>query len=265
MNKTMAGLLVLGLVVGLAGGYGGGFAVCNPQVLRLQSDLSQTQSALSDSQSEVESLQGELTQAQANISSLQTSLVKAEETIGDLQSQLSQRDEEILGLQNELTQKNNQIGRLQEQISDLIIELRNLNQSYQALQAIYEELLNDYRMLNAPVSAFVSAADLDFTITTHQRIYGYKDPVSGNVTIYYNNGTAFKGKFSIYIERIGYGVTSGWTFNVNGYGKFNVNPPAFTWGPGTYRIGLLWLYDSEGYTIATPNEIRHIYVTVEAK
>lgn len=177
-------------------------------------------------------------------------------------------------LSNELTQKNDQIQRLQSQISDMVIQIRSLNQSYQrllsnyrSLNQSYEKLLNDYRMLNAPASKFSSAGDLDYRITTNQQVYRYTDPVSGNVSIYYRNGTAFRGTFSIYSRHMETGTTaSGWTFSVNGYGSFIVQPPqSFSRGPGTYRIGLIFLYDSAGYMIATSGDIGHIYVTVEAK
>ena len=181
--------------------------------------------------------------------------------IDDLQNQIA----EIGDLESQLAQKDNQIESLQEQTSDLIIKLKNLNQSYQRLLESYEQLSDDYKMLNGPMSAFVSAADLDFTITTHQHIYSYKDHVSGNVTIHYDNGTAFKGYFSILIEQVDGPGGSGWRSEVNGYGDFYVKPPAFLYGPGTYRIGLCTLWDSEGYIVATSLEIGHVYVTVEAK
>ena len=197
-----------------------------------------------------------------SLQGLQDRIAELEQQISDLDND---RIEQITALLSQLNEKDDQVQELQEQVDDLIAQIANLNQSYQELQADYEDLLNDYNMLNAPISNFTSVGDLDFTIATHQHIYSYKDPFSGNVTIYYHNGTAFKGTFSIAIKQVGGPGGSGWSSEVNGYGDFYVKPPAFLYGPGTYRIGLCTLWDSEGYMIATSNEIGHIYVTVEAK
>jgi len=225
-------VLVVALFIGLVIGFGIGYVVA-PQGV-------------------------DITELEQRVSDLEGQINGKNNQIATLQSQLSEKDELISEQQSQLTQKDNQIQGLQEQISDL-------NQSYQELQEDYEKLLNDYKMLNAPVSNFTSVGDLDFTIATHQRIYSYNDPISGNTTIYYHNGTAFKGTFSIYIEQLGGPMGSGWTFYVDGRGEFYKGSPAFLYGPGTYQIGLSVLYDSEGYMIATSNEIGHIYVTVEAK
>ena len=203
--------LLIGVVSGLALGY-----FMAPSTEGLQKQVDELQGQIAEKNTEIHALQEQV-----------NNLTNQVREMGNLQSELAQRDQELLGLQNELTQKDGQIQTLQEQISDL-------NQSY-------ERLLNEYGILNAPVSTFVSAADLDFTITTHQRIYSYKDPVSGNVTIHYHNGTAFKGFFSILIEQVDGPGGSGWRSEVNGYGDFYVKPPAFLYGPGTYRIGLCTL------------------------
>ena len=200
----------------------------------------------------------DIAELEQRISDLEGQITDKNDQITTLQAQLSDKDELISEQQSQLTQKDGQVQGLQEQISAL-------NQSYQELQIVYEELLNDYKILNAPISNFTSLGDLDFTIATHQSIYSYKDPISGNVTIYYHNGTAFKGTFLIYINQLGGSMSSGYNTYVDGYGEFYVKSPAFLPGPGIYQIGLALLYDSEGYIIVSGEEIRHIYVTVEAK
>jgi predicted nuclease with TOPRIM domain len=212
-------------------------------------------------QSQVDFLTDEKNNLQNQVNTVQTQLNSLNATYQKYMATHSHTDSEYNALNSQITSLQTQIGQLLTDKTNLQNQIYSLNQSYQ-------KILDEYKLLNAPASNFVSYSDLDFSITTYQHIYSYKDPVSGNVTIHYHNGTAFRGTFSIFIYYVGgvYGYTSGWTFAVNGYGEFYVNPPeSFMHGPGTYQIGFENLYDSEGYVIATHVEIGHIYVTVEAK
>ena len=167
-----------------------------------------------------------------------------------LEQQIDQLESRVKDLQDQLESKDNQISDLQSQFS--------------ILQDQVDELQSQLKLLNAPVSSFTTINDLKITIATHKHVYSYKEPVSGNVTVYYLNGTAFKGSFVIYIELLGDGMTSGMTFPVEGYGEFHVKTPTFRFGPGKYRIGILVLYDAEGFIIE--NRINLFpYVEVEAK
>jgi len=67
ITKIAAGLLVVGLVIGVAAGYGVGFIVYQPQISQLQSNLSEAQASIA-------SLETDLTEAQDTITSLETQL-----------------------------------------------------------------------------------------------------------------------------------------------------------------------------------------------
>ena len=193
----------------------------------------------------------------SNTSKLEQQISQLEEQVKDLQNQLTSKDNQILELQNQLTDKETEISNLQNQISILKSQLAEKTKQL-------DELQSQLKILNAPISNFTTINDLKITITTHKHIYSYKEPISGNVTVYYLNGTAFKGTFVIYIERLERGSLQGMTFPVEGYGEFHVKSPAFMYGPGKYRIGILALYDAEGFVIAHGPDY-FPYVEVEAK
>jgi len=186
----------------------------------------------------------------SNTSKLEQQIGQLEERVKDLRNQLTSKDNRILGLQNQLADKETEISDLHNQIS--------------ILQDQLDELQSQLRILNAPVSSFTTINDLKITIATHKHVYSYKEPVSGNVTVYYLNGTAFKGSFSIYIEYLGGSMLTTSGFPVEGYGEFHVKSPAFRYGPGKYRIGIAGLLDAEGFIVE--NRINLFpYVEVEAK
>jgi chromosome segregation ATPase len=91
-------MLVIGLVVGVIIGFGIGYVMNQSQITQLQSTLSDTQSDLSESQSEVLSLQGQLAEAQINITSLETQLAQSQTTITSLESQLEAKEADYSSL-----------------------------------------------------------------------------------------------------------------------------------------------------------------------
>jgi len=181
-----------------------------------------------------------------------------------LEQQIGQLEEQVKDLQNQLTSKDNQNLELQNQLADKETEISDLQSQISILQNQLGELQSQLKLLNAPVSNFTTINDLKITIATHKNVYSYKEPISGNVTVYYLNGTAFKGRFVIYIERLEDGMSTTSDFPVEGYGEFHVKSPAFRYGPGKYRIGISVLYDAEGFIIAHSLDL-FPYVEVEAK
>ena len=100
MTKISSVLLVVGLLVG----YGVGFVIYQPQIATLQSDLSETETALSASQSEVESLEGQLADAETQITNLIADLDEARATIADHEMQISNLESDLTETQNQLTE-----------------------------------------------------------------------------------------------------------------------------------------------------------------
>jgi len=171
----------------------------------------------------------------------------------DLQSQVNLLISDKTTLSGNITLLNNQFTAL--------------NESYIDLQQKYEDLLFHYNLLNKPASSFTTVKDLNISLAIDRTIYYYKDPVSGNVTITYLNGTGFEGIFSIYVVPIfgGYGRTDYHSNPIvkNGFADFYLPSPIFVYGPGNYTIGIAGLSTVDGYVIAA--NLRDPCVQVEAK
>ncbi len=119
--------------------------------------------------------------------------------------------------------------------------------------------------IHKPVSNFTTVKDLNITLTIDRTIYYYKDSVSGNVTITYLNGTAFRGEFILYIRHLTkelMSTTAG--IAIDGFTKFYLSPPVFQFGPGNYTIGISSLSTADGYIIESRWQV-FPSVQVEAK
>lgn len=176
--------------------------------------------------------------------------------IRNLQNEVIQRDTLIQTLQNEVnslseeaTQKDSEIQLLQQQID-------NLNKSYGAL-------LFRYNLINSPASNSTLIGDLQITLTTHHTIFYHEDPLSGNVTVTYLNGTTFEGEFSLGIHRIGSDVelhTAHFKIR-NGFAEFTRESySAFKYGPGTYRIRIINIFTIDGVLVA--EDLPEVFVEV---
>lgn len=206
-------------------------------------------------------LESQLTTLQSQLDSLETTNQDYVDTHSHSNSDYDSLQNQVNNLTENVTQ-DSQIQSLQQQIS-------NLNQSYLEIIEEYEDLLFQYNLLNSPESAFTTFEDLQITFSVHRTTYHYQDPISGNVSITYLNGTAFKGQFGIgiYAEFGGYGgIEMGTRYYVDGYGEFLVEPPlSFNYGPGIYTVYLGSIENLDCYTVAGGNEFDRPRVQVEAK
>ncbi|MCW4022781.1 MAG: hypothetical protein ACOWW1_06655 [archaeon] len=167
------------------------------------------------------------------------------------------------------TFSNSQYTTLQNQATDIQNQLNDLNQNYQDLLEEYDELLADYKLINAPARKFATIDDFQIELSVNKTIHSYTDSIHGSASIYYLNGTAFHGHFTISIDslfgELG-GVSIGEHFEVNGVGDFFVAPPdSFYYGPGNYSIHISQILDPDGYFITGWNDLNDISVLVEAK
>jgi len=178
-----------------------------------------------------------------------------------LQSSVSELESETSALTNNYNDLNAMYGQLRDSYD-------SLNATYVEMLQQYKDLLFHYNLINGPASNFTTIEDLQITFTTHRTTYYYKDPISGNVTITYLNGTAL-GKFGIRIqpEFGGYGaIETGAIYDVNGYGEFLLEPlHSFHYGPGIYTIYLGRIHTLDDYVVAVGHELDGTAVQVEAK
>ncbi|MEM2103891.1 MAG: hypothetical protein QW717_03265 [Candidatus Bathyarchaeia archaeon] len=199
------------------------------------------------------SLKSEISARDNTIASLNSQIASLNSQIADLRDQ---KDKLQNWLQGNITyytsgvnSLNSQIINLQNQIVLLNARITALNESYIGLLEEYEDLLFHYNLLNKPASSFLTIHDLIIKFTLDHTTYYYKDPVSGNVSITYLNGTAFKGKISFYVKSAHATTTLGVTVKVDGFTKFYLSPPVFMHGPGNYTVGISMLLTVDNYIV----------------
>jgi len=188
-----------------------------------------------------------------------------EDDYSTLQNQHSQLETGYQELEANYNTLNTTYNQLRESYGALNITYYNLNESYIELSQEYADLLFHYNLLNKPASNFTTIKDLNITLALHRTIYYYKDPVSGNVTITYLNGTAFRGSFILYIRHLTKEVmsTTAW-ISIDGFTELYLSPPVFQFGPGNYTIGISSLSTADGYIIESRWQV-FPSVQVEAK
>ena len=185
--------------------------------------------------------------------------------ISTLQSKLSSLESEISSLTTNYNNLNTTYNQLRESYGALNVTYYNLNESYIELSQGYADLLFHYNLLNKPASNFTTIKDLNITLILHHTTYYYQDPVSGNVTITYLNGTMFEGSFILYIRHLTKETMSTTaSILISGFTEFYLSPPVFRFGPGNYTIGISSLSTTDGYIIESRWQV-FPSVQVEAK
>ncbi len=124
MNKTLVGLVLVALVIGLGGGYGLGYMIYQPQVTNVQNSLDELTARLDDLNSTIlgnqQDLDDRLVTVNSSATSLQSQLTSVESEIIQLNSTLNTVGSSVTFIQNQLIS-------LQNQLSSLNTRLTNLN------------------------------------------------------------------------------------------------------------------------------------------
>ena len=199
------------------------------------------------------------------VTSLQANKTALTSQINDSQTQLNAKNNQIQTLQIQISNLSDRIEELEAQLQSKLTQINALNESYTKLQRQYEGLLFHYNLLNGPTSNFTTIQDLQITLRTHRTTYYYKDPLSGNVTMTYLNGTQFEGSFDLFVTLIGGGRSGARFYIKNGFADFVYGPPAFIYGPGTYSVKIGWIFTIDGFVVADPNDAGLPEVHVEVK
>lgn len=159
VSKTAAILLVVGIAVGVVAGYGVGSAAFQAQITQLQSDLSETESALSASQAEIESLQSQLANAETQVSNLETDLAAAEERVTNLETEISSLESDLTDARNTIADYESQISDLEMQVADILSRITSRS-GYERLLA-YGFSLEYPELMHVSVSGLLSEYGAD--------------------------------------------------------------------------------------------------------
>ena len=240
MNTKFLATVILSLVVGA----GLGYSISLPQIMTLQSSVL-----------ELETETSALTNDYSNLST----------TYNQLRDNYGYLNETYNQVRDSYDYLNASYHELASELSTLTVDYNYLNENYVELLQQYEDLLFHYNLINGPASNFTTIQDLQITLAVHRTSYYYKDPVSGNVTITYLNGTVFEGSFILYIRHLTKETMSTTaSILISGFTEFYLSPPVFGFGPGNYTIGISSLSTTDGYIIESRWQV-FPSVQVEAK
>ena len=89
MTKISAVLLVVGLVIGIGMGYGIGFISYQPEISRLQTNLSTAQSEIDSLETQVSSLKSERSDLEVQVSNLMSNLMSTQQQASNLMWEVS--------------------------------------------------------------------------------------------------------------------------------------------------------------------------------
>lgn len=116
MEKIAAILLVVGLVAGVAGGYGGAFVT---SINSLQSENQDLNSKLSTSQSELSTSQSELSNTQSQLTKSQSDLTAEQSKTTGLDTKISNANEMIEGLEAKVAATQKSLEEADDKLTEL--------------------------------------------------------------------------------------------------------------------------------------------------
>ncbi len=180
---NQVGMIVVGLIVGLASGIGVGYigVIPNPQFHDLELQLEGAKDNASTLLNNVESLEQDLTARQAEIGGLQTrredlqqDLDSKEALVSELQAERDSMGLEAVNLQGQLDVANSrvqqaeveqqaiesQLSQIQGQVQEKESQISSLNQQISSLQSQVSSLNNDISTLNVRTSDLQSQISL---------------------------------------------------------------------------------------------------------
>jgi len=105
MNKTLVGLVLIALLIGLGGGYALGYVIYQPQLQNLQNDLNDIGDDLDNLSNDLDNMGNRLDTFNSTLKDTQSSVVTLQDQLNSLQNQLTT-------LQNQLTSLNSKLASL---------------------------------------------------------------------------------------------------------------------------------------------------------
>ena len=134
MNKTLVGLVLIALLIGLGGGYALGYVIYQPQLQSLQDDLVNLTEDLNDLNGDITSIQNQMGSWTSEIAGLENQLTSLNSEIAELNSSLTNTQSSLTTLQNQLNSLQNQLVSLQNQLTSLNSMLSNLNSTVEEIE-----------------------------------------------------------------------------------------------------------------------------------
>jgi len=156
MTKISAVLLVVGLVIGIGMGYGIGFISYQPEISRLQTNLSTAQSEIDSLETQVSSLKSERSDLEVQVSNLMSNRSDLEVQVSNLMSNLMSTQQQASNLMSNLKSTQQQVSNLMSNLKSTQQQASNLMWEVSDLRSDLENTLGTITTLKTIISAMIN-------------------------------------------------------------------------------------------------------------
>ena len=228
--------LILGLIVGY---YVNSSLISGPNIAMLTNQTLAQQDQINEFEIQLGSLGNEIIALQTQYDELETST----------QQTIEEQGIQIVSLENQIQSGLDLIDEQQETIVGLEEQSSDLEEDYSDLQDIYNEIYN-------PLYTEFTTDELDIKFTINSDVYSDNMPIQGTVEIAYSDGSTFRGTYKLHIYKIYIAAGSqSDDLEIRGATAYNWNNP-FVLGPGSYKLTLSDIRDTQGELVVSNPELR---------
>ena len=256
LNKRNRTYLIVAIILGLVLGFGMNNLITSPQISNLSTQFEEMQSELEEIQSQYADLSTSHTKLTQDYESLQGQFDELSATSVTLADYNELRDD-----YDELMDENQE---MDSQIDQLWDTINSQTEQMNAIKDKYDNLLERYNKIRIPKSVSMIIYNMDVNLTVDKTTHGQLDPIRGTISIYYLNGTKFRGsvEFRIQSDLFGIGKSDFPAVTFRGEEDYSLNN-AFVADQGKYHLGLSKIINKKGRTLADLNELKYYTIQVE--
>ena len=228
--------LILGLIVGF---YVNNSLISGPNIAMLTNQTLAQQDQIIEFEIQLGSLENEIIALQTEYEEYETST----------QQTIEEQGIQIVSLENQVQSGLDLIDEQQETIIELEEQSSDLEEDYSDLQDMYNEIYN-------PLYSEFTTEELEIRFTINRDIYSDNTPIQGTVEIAYSDGSTFRGTYKLHIYKIYIAAGSqSDDLEIRGSTAYNWNNP-FILGPGSYKLTLSDIRDTQGELVVSNPELR---------
>ncbi len=172
-----------------------------------------------------------------------------------LQEEADNMEEELSLLEAQVASLTVSVGIVEDQLEDLEEDYNILSSDHDKLQEGFDEIYNpDY------VTFSYDGLEINLTVTKLQ--FEGNIPIEGTVTVRHSNGNSFEGTYKLRITSVitKAGSSSDY-YEVYGDSEYSWTG-AFIGGPGSYKLAISELLDSQGIEVAPGTELRSHFINI---
>ena len=256
LNKKNRTYLVGAIILGLVLGFGMNNLLTSPQISSLSTRVEEIQTTLDEVQNNYDQLSTSHNQLTQDHETLQAEFDELSSTSVTLEDYNELRDD-YDALMDENQAKDQEIDQLWDTVN-------SQNEQLNAVKDKYDNLLERYNKVRIPKSVSMIIYDMDVNLTVDKTTHDQLDPLTGTISIYYLNGTKFRGSVEFRIESdfLPIGKSDFDPVTLRGEEDYSLKNAFFN-DQGRYNLGLSKIINKKGRTIADLNELKYYTVLVE--